>query len=165
MTASRKYLAGIAVVVFFLVSCKANKGRSGLLERGDEWMSWNTTERNRYVLGYLDGYLTARHTACVAADTLFEVGQPHRMGDEQHPTEFPSGRCLASVDEYSRFKFVNSAIDLSVYVNPISEFYAKHSEYRDIPIPFLMDFLSDKKCSTEDELFRMALKGKLHIPS
>jgi hypothetical protein len=103
MATSTKCLAGIAVVVLLLTSCKANKIRPELLERGNEWMSWNTAERNRYVLGYVDSYLTARHTACVAADTLFEVGQTHRMGDEQHPTEFPSGRCLASVDDYSRF--------------------------------------------------------------
>ena len=164
MAMSTKYLVGIAVVVLLLVSCKTNKVRPGVLERGDEWMSWNTTERNRYVFGYLDGYLTARHTACVAADTLFEVGQPHRMGDEQHPTEFPSGRCLASVDGYSRFKYIDSTLDLSAYVNPITEFYTKHPDHKDIFVPSLMEFLSDKKCSTADELLQMALQGKLRAP-
>jgi hypothetical protein len=164
MAWSTRYLAGIAVALL-LVSCKPEKARSQLVERGAEWISLTQSERYRYVLGFLDGYLTARHTACVAADTLFEVGQPHRMGDEQHPTEYPSGRCLASVDEYSRFKYTGSPADLSGYVNPITEFYVKHPEYRDIPFPFLMEFLSDKKCSTADELFQMALKGKLRIPS
>ena len=164
MATSTKYLAGIAVVVLLLISCKANEIRPELLEKGDEWLSWNTGERNRYVFGYVDGYLTARHTACVAADTLFEVGQPHRMGDEQHPTEFPSGRCLASVDEYSRFKYVGSTIDLSAYVNPITEFYTKHPEYKGILIPSLMEFLSDKKYSSADDLFQMALQGKLRAP-
>jgi hypothetical protein len=164
MATSTKYLAGIAVVVLLLISCKATKVRPDLLESGGEWMSWNATERNRYVFGYLDGFLTARHTACLAADTLFEVGQPHRMGDEQHPTEFPSGRCLASVDEYSRFKYIDSMIDLSAYVNPITEFYSKHPEYKGILVPSLMEFLSDKKCSTADELFQVVLQGKLHAP-
>ena len=165
MATPPKYLAGIAAVALLLISCKANNVRPELFERGGTWKSWSLTERNRYVLGYLDGYMTGRHTACVAADGLFEVGQPHRMGDEQHPTDFPSGRCLASVEEYSRFKFTDSMIDLSAYVNPITEFYAKHPEYQDIPIPFLMDFLSDKKCSTADELFKLAQKGTLHVPS
>ena len=86
------------------------------------------------------------------------------MGDEQHPTEFPSGRCLASVDEYSRFKYTDSTIDFSAYVNPITEFYTKHPEYGGILVPSLMEFLSDKKCSTADELFQMALQGKLYAP-
>ena len=164
MATSTKYLAGIAGAVLLLISCKANKVRPELSEKGDEWLSWNITERNRYVFGYLDGYLTARHTACVAADALFEVGQPHRMGDEQHPTEFPSGRCLASVDEYSRFKYIGSTIDLSAYVNPITEFYTKHPEYKGILVPSLMEFLSDKKYSSADELFQMALQRKTSRP-
>jgi len=165
MATSTKYLTGIALVVLLLISCKANEVRPEPLERGDEWISWSKTERNRYIFGYLDGYMSARHTACLAADTLFEVGQPHRMGDGQHPTEYPSGRCLASVDEYSRFKFVGLAIDLSGYVNPITEFYTKLPEYKGIFVPSVMEFISDKKCSTADELFQMALQGKLHPPS
>jgi hypothetical protein len=164
MATSTKYLAGIALVVLLLISCKAHKVLPEQLERGDEWMSWSTTERNRYVFGYLDGYLTARHTACLAADTLFEVGQPHRMGDQQHPTEFPSGRCLANVDAYSRFKYIDSTIDLSAYMNPITEFYTKHPEYKGILVSSVMEFLSDKKCSTADELFQMALQRRLHAP-
>jgi hypothetical protein len=158
-----KYLVGIGAVVLLLISCRAEKVRPGQLERGGEWLSWTRSERNRYVYGFLDGYMLARMRACNAADDLFEVGQPHRLGDEQHPTEVPSGRCLASVDTYSRFKYTNSAVDISVYANPITEFYTKHPEYQGIPFPFLMEFLSDKQCSTADELFQMALKGKLRV--
>ena len=35
---------------------------------------------------------------------LFEVGQPHRLGDKDHPTEVPSGRCLAHHGEFSKAK-------------------------------------------------------------
>jgi hypothetical protein len=158
-----KYLVGIGAVALLLVSCRAAKVRSEQLERGGEWQSWTPSERNRYVYGFIDGYLLARMRACNAADDLFEVGQPHRLGDEEHPTEVPSGRCLASVDTYSRFRYINSTVDISVYANPITEFYTKHPEYQGIPFPFLMEFLSDKKCSTADELYQMALKGKLQV--
>lgn len=160
-----KYFIGIGFIALLLTSCSMNKTRPEPLERGREWLSWTSSERNRYVLGYLDGYLTARHTACLAADSLFEVGQPHRMGDDQHPSEYPSGRCLESVDSFSRFKYIDSALDLSTYVNVITEFYAKHPEYQGIPVPSVMEFLSDKKCKTAADLFQTALRGELHIPN
>jgi hypothetical protein len=163
MAVSTKYLLGIGVIVFLLTSCKAEKARPVQIARGAEWLSWTPSEKNRYVYGFLDGFLLARMRACNAADELFEVGQPHRLGDEQHPTDIPSGRCLASVDTYSRFNYTNSTVDFSAYAKPITEFYNKHPEYQGVPFPFLMEYLSDQKCSTADELFQMALKGKLRV--
>jgi len=159
---STKCLVAVGAVVFLLFSCKAGRLRPEQMERGGEWLSWTTSERNRYVYGFIDGYLQGRLIACEAADQLFEVGQPHRLGDDQHPTDIPSGRCLASVDTYSRFKYISSGGDLSAYTNPITEFYTKHPEYQGVPFPFLLKYLSDNKCTTADELFRMALKGELH---
>jgi hypothetical protein len=72
-----------------------------------------------------------------------------------------SGRCLASVDNHSRY--IGSRVDLAVYEVPITEFYTKHPEYQGVPFPFLMEYLSDEKCSTADELFQMAQKEKLRV--
>ena len=163
MATYRKYLTGIGTVALLMISCRTEKVHTEQIERSGEWMSWTPTERNRYVFGYLDGYLLARSRACNAADKLFEVGMPHRLGDDQHPTEIPSGRCLAAVDEYSRFKYKDSTLDFSIYANPITEFYSKHPDYQGVPFPFLMEFLSDKKCSTGDQLYQMALAGKLRV--
>jgi len=136
-------------------------GPPGTNREGGEWLSWSANERNRYVDGFISGYLKARLTACNAADNLFEVGQTHRLGDDQHPTEVPSGRCLAVVDTYSRYKYLNSSINFTAYTNVITEFYTKHPEYEGIPFPHLIEVLSDKKCSTADQLYQMALKGEL----
>jgi len=163
MATFRRYLVGIGAVALLMISCRAEKIHTEQIERGGEWLSWTTAERNRYVYGYIDGYLLARNRACDVADTLFEVGMPHRLGDDQHPTGVPSGRCLAAVDTYSRLKDVNAAVDLTVYTNPISEFYTKHQEYQNVPFPFLMEFLTDKKCSTAEQLYQMALAGKLRV--
>jgi hypothetical protein len=54
-------------------------------------------------------------------------------------------------------------LDLTAYTIPITEFYAKHPEYRGIAVPSLMEFLSDKQSSTSDQLFQMAQTGKLHV--
>jgi hypothetical protein len=161
MTLPRKYLVGVGTLVLLAISCGGPHVQPGQEERGKQWLSWSPSERNRFVHGFIDGYLIARQRTCDAADGLFEVGLPHQLGDEQHPTDIPSGRCLAAVDTYSRFR--HPTVDLSVYANPITEFYTKHPEYQGIPFTSLMEFLSDKKCSTADELFQMALKGKLRI--
>jgi hypothetical protein len=163
MATFRKYLVGIGAVTLLMASCRTQKVHTEQIERGGEWLSWNPNERNRYIFGYLDGYLLARNRACDATDHLFEVGMSHRLGDDQHPTEIPSGRCLAAVDTYSRFKGINPTLDFSVYADPITEFYTKHPEYQGVPFPFLMEFLSDKKCSTADQLYQMALAGKLRV--
>jgi hypothetical protein len=75
----------------------------------------------------------------------------------------PSARCLASVDEYSRYKYTAAKLDVSNYEKPITEFYTKHPEYKGVPFPFLMEFLSDKKCSTAEELYQKAATGELHV--
>jgi hypothetical protein len=152
----------LGATVLLLISCHG-RVRLEQVERGGEWLSWTPTERARYVSAYLDGYLGGRLQACEVADKLFEVGMPHRLGDDQHATEVPSGRCLAEVNTFSRFKFTNSRLDVSAYTNPITEFYTKHPEYNGVPFPFLLQSLSDKGCSTSDDLYQMARSGKLHV--
>jgi hypothetical protein len=163
MGTSRKFLVQIGAVGLLMISCRVEKIHTQQIERGGEWLSWNQTERDRYVYGFLDGWMKSRMTACRETDELFEVGQAHHMGDDQHPTDIPSGRCLAAIDTYSRYKYTNSTLDVSSYSKPITEFYAKHPEYAQIPFPFLLEYLGDKKCKTSDELYQMALAGKLQV--
>ena len=163
MTTLRKCIAGVAALALLLVGCHARKVQENQPERGGEWLSWTPSERGRFVHGYLDGYLMARLRACEVADNLFEVNQPHQLGNGQHSTDMPSARCLASVDEYSRYKYTGSELDVSTYEKPITEFYTKHPEYTGVPFPFLMEFLSDKKCSTAEELYQKAATGELHV--
>ena len=164
MLITARHWAGFTVLALFLFACDGTPVQPALREGGREWLSWSPAERNRYVIGFLDGYGIARHNSCVAADELFEVGQPHRMGDDQHPTDYPSGRCLAGVDEYSRFKYTPTSLDISAYVTPITQFYAKHPEHQDILVSSLMESLSDKQSRTAEELLHLAVVRKLHAP-
>lgn len=132
------------------------------MNRGEEWMSWSREERATYIAGYITGYRQASLAACDAADALFEVGQPHRLGDEHHSSELPSARCLARMEEYSKATYSpTSGVDLSAYVEVITDFYAKHPEYDGISFVDLMKFLGDRNYKTADQLYRMALKGEL----
>jgi hypothetical protein len=157
-----RYLAGIGALAIILTICIAAQLHPRQPGSGGQWLSWSASERDTYVDGFISGYLEARLVACDASDHLFEVGQPHRLGDEQHPTEMPSGRCLASVDTYTKYKYTNSAIDFSAYTNAITEFYTKYPEYQAIPVPNLMEFLSDKKYRTADQLYEAAKRREVH---
>jgi hypothetical protein len=160
---TRKWLPETAAIVMLLVGCHSSAVPENQMERGGQWLSWTVAERSRFVHGYIDGYLGARHQACGVADELFEVNQPHQLGSSEHPSNMPSARCLAAVDQYSRFKYVGTKLDVSAYEKAITEFYTKHPEYLGVPFPFLMEFLGDKKCSTAQELYEKAVAGKLHV--
>jgi len=148
-------------VAFMLIMAEAQV-RPGQLERGGEWLSWSEGERNTYVVGLITGYRVASLRACNAADQLFEIGQPHRLGDQQHPSEMPSARCLARVDSYSKCE--SGTTNCSAYAKTITEFYTKHPEYQDLPFPELMEFLSDGKSNTADQLYEVAQHGQVRPP-
>ena len=162
---SQKYLIGVGALLILVIICVAAQVRPGpgQIDRGGEWLSWSSEQRATYVDGFITGYLQGSHRACEVADDLFEVGKPHRLGDEHHPSEIPSARCLARMEEYSKAKYTEtSGPDFSAYADVITEFYAKHPEYQGVPFVNLLKLLSDRNYKTQDQLYQMALKGELH---
>jgi hypothetical protein len=140
--------------------CMAAQVRSSEIERGGEWLSWSPRERATYVNGFITGYLQGSHEACEVAEQLFgEPGKMYSLGDEHHPSEMPSARCLSRMQTYSK-QFADSGVNPSAYVDVITEFYTKHPEYRAIPFANIMDALSDSRYKTADQLHQMALKGE-----
>ena len=130
-------------------------------ERGEEWLAWTQAQRSTYAYGLFSGYLMGFHRACNLADQLFETDKPHRLGDEHHPTEVPSGRCLAHIGEFSEPKFDKEGHpDISAYTDVITAFYEKHTVCRDFPFPFLLQAIGTKY-ATADQLYELAVKGKL----
>lgn len=129
--------------------------------RGGEWLSWTPVQRTAYVQGFADGYMLGFKKACDLADQLFETNKPHRSGDAQHPTEVPSGRCLARRGEFSNAKLdEKDRFDVSAYTDIITAFYEKHTSCRDFPFPFLLQTLSSEYV-TADQLYESALSGGL----
>jgi hypothetical protein len=129
--------------------------------RGGEWLSWTPVQRTAYAQGFADGYMLGFYRACDLADQLFETGKPHRLGDKDHPTEVPSGRCLAHRGEFSRTKLDDKGqFDVSAYTDVITAFYEKHISCRDFPFPFLLQALSSEY-ATADQLHESALKSGL----
>jgi hypothetical protein len=160
-----KYLAPIgALVVLVVVICFAAQVRQNQLDRGGEWLSWSPAERATFVDGFIAGYRQGSHGACEVAQELFgEPGKMYQLGDENRPSEMPSARCLARMEDYSKAKFTEtSGPDFSAYADVITDFYAKHPEYRGVPFVNLLKLLSDRTYKTADQLYQMALKGELH---
>jgi hypothetical protein len=161
-----KYLSRIAVVFipFILtIICLGAQVQPKQLDRRGEWLSWSPAERATYVDGFITGYFQGSHSACEVADELFEVDKPHSLGDEHHPSEVPSARCLARMEDYSKATYSEtSGTDLSAYTDVITEFYSKHPDTEQVPFVNLMKLLSDQNYKNADQLYRMLLKGELH---
>ena len=158
----KKCLAGIGALVILVIICVAAQVRTDQVDRGGEWLSWSPGQRTTYVNGFITGYLQGSHLACDVADELFEVGKPHRLGDQHDSGDMPSARCLARMDGYSKVRYTEaSGPDFNAYTDVITEFYTRHPGYRGIPFVNLMKLLSDRNHKTADQLYQMALKEEL----
>ncbi len=152
-----------AFVILVVVICAAAQVRPDQLDRGGEWLAWSPGERATFVNGFMAGYRQGSHGACEAAQELFgEPGKMYRLGDDRHPSEMPTARCLARTEEYSKAKFSEaSGLDVTAYTDVITEFYTKHPAYQGVPFVNLLNLLSDRNHKTADQLYQMALKGEL----
>ena len=158
---TRACFVGFILLAASCISASGQKTLPMLHGRGGEWLSWTPVQRTAYVQGFADGYMLGFYRACDLADQLFEVGQPHRLGDKDHPTELPSGRCLAHRGQFSKAKLEeNGQFDVNAYTDVITTFYEKHPMCRDFPLPFLLHSLSSQY-DTADHLYEMAINGGL----
>jgi hypothetical protein len=143
---TRGFVGAGVVAIFMLITVGASvtKPQAGT---GYEWVLWTPEQRSSFIDGFWTGYVMGTRRACDVTDDLFEVGKMHRVGED------PSARCLARLELYSK--------DARLYTAVLTDFYTQHPEYRNIPVVYLMRFLTDSKFKTADELYQMALKGEL----
>jgi len=143
----------------------ASQIRPNKMGSGEYWLALSPSERTTYVAGFIDGYLSGTHQLCEKADGLFRVRDPHRVDPNVAPGFEASVLCMANRNDYSR-EYSNAGFDFSRYVDVISDFYTKHSDYRAVPISELMLSLADGKCENADQLYQRALRGEmLRVPS
>jgi hypothetical protein len=124
---------------------------------GKEWLGWTPSDRNSYVRGFIEGYWRGTNGACMLADELFEVGKSQQLG------RGPSARCQASLETYTRIKTPDSAPDFTAYTTVITELYTKYPELQDIPVVFIMRFLTDQNFKTADQIFQ--IEAKREVPT
>ena len=138
----RAAILAASILITFVCSCA-----EPLHGTGREWLSWNAEQRISFVDGFTTGYIMGTHKACAVTGDLMEVGKPQQVGQN------PSERCLARLATYSK--------NPGSYTSVLTEFYTVHSQYRNIPVLYLLRFLSDQDFKGADELYQMALNGKL----
>jgi hypothetical protein len=156
-------LVRIGTIFFSLCVFAAAQVKPEDTGRSAEWLSWTPVQRNAYVSGLVSGYMMGFYRACDLADQLFEVGKPHRLGDEHHPTDMPSGRCLVHRGEFSKKSLDKEGrLDVSAYTDVVTAFYKDHPTCRDFPFDFLLQSLSSKY-ATADQLYEMAMKGGFEL--
>jgi hypothetical protein len=115
---------------------------------GKQWLAWQNSNREDYVMAYISGYSYGVRDACVLHD-LDPYVKPGHPGD-----------CRAKAPRYSYKRDSVGYPDLSAYTNVLTKFYAKHPEYQSIPYVRLMPCLTDERHKTADDLYNMAKAGK-----
>ena len=106
---------------------------------GGQRLSWTAGEKNAYVDGFIDGYLTSTTEICQAAGHFLRGGNTGSSGDRpETSTSAASAACFASGGNYSKQYSGKAGVDFSIYANIITEFYTKHAGYRAVSFRKLM---------------------------
>lgn len=128
---------------------------------GEQWLSWSTTERNYFVIGFLQGYGDGSVEGCqTAKKNLAEIELS--QSSAHHPYTFDERDCYARVPTYTKLKFEPpNEPDTSVYTKVITEFYTKYPQHRNIPYLYLMQLLKGEKVPTASDINSMAQSGSI----
>ena len=128
---------------------------------GGQWLSWTASEKNAYVGGFIDGYLTGTTEICQAAGHFLKGENICSSDDRWETPSSASAACFASGGDYSKQYSGKAGVDFSVYANIITEFYTQHPDYRVVSFRKLMLSLRDGGCNSEGQLHQKALQGDL----
>jgi hypothetical protein len=110
------------------------------------------------VVAYIDGLREGIGEACEFA----EGPRDPINGTLSDPSHDAVAKCRADTTKYSRCNEGASEGPIcSVYTQIITTFYTNHPEYQNMPIEYLMYYLSDKKHKGADELYSMAKYGEM----
>lgn len=119
---------------------------------GGQWRSWTASEKNGYVGGFIDGYLTGTTETCQATGHFLKGGNICSSDDRWETPLSASAACFASGGNYCKQYSGKAGVEFSVYANIITEFYTKHPDYRAVSFRKLMLSLRDGACNSEGQL-------------
>jgi hypothetical protein len=146
-----------AAIAIRITSPEARQPHSGpgpsrhtLGPTGDQWLNWSRSAQTGYVLGYYDGYRRGDSTGC--EDTWeFFVARGVQINMAM-PAE-PAQNCL---DVMSRWTQSNDSL-----VARITEYYESFPTDYIVPVPLVMDSLSDQKHMTFLQIHHWYVEGEL----
>jgi hypothetical protein len=154
----------ITVLIFCLISgCKQAKP---IPESGDEWLAFTPKEKQRYVIGFVEGWMVGSSKACRQIDD-FTVLDNNKSADTARKLEnvlpSPSAFCMHIRPEFSKMQvsggdMTSASIDVSAYTNVLDDFY-RHSECRRMPYSILLEHLNDEEFKSGEELYKFVRSG------
>jgi hypothetical protein len=101
---------------------------SRFVPEGDVWMSWNHSQRDMFVRGYIAGHREGYRLAC---RTALKVMKPLETISES-----PFSQCMAGGQGFRK--------EISHYEKFLTEFYSKYPGDRDVPLRILLAEAEDK---------------------
>jgi hypothetical protein len=121
-------------------------------------MAWSDSQRDSFVVAYIDGLREGIGEACSFADVAPDVQKGPASGQGHEGV----AECRANTTKYSRCNEGASEWPIcSAYTQVITAFYKKHPEYQNIPFEYLMQYLTDKEHRSADDLYSMARFGEM----
>lgn len=159
--ASHKFIV-LSLFLVCAVGCNSRQSShdaaSPVYFGGADWMAWNNSQRDAVVVGYIDGLREGIGEACEFAEGPNDM----RNGALSDPSHDAVAKCRANTTKYSRCNEGTSKGPIcGFYAQVITTFYTKHPEYQNMPIEYLMYYLSDKEHKNADDLCAMAKSGAL----
>ncbi len=153
--------SGVCVIGVSILIVSAFQLPSRLLRRpdllqhqGQLWLSWTGSERESYVLGYIEGYGVGGSDACLSIDRFCRLEKPQTVAGGNVPSWHPSALCSADIQGYD-YVIVSpsSGVNVSGYTAVITKFYMQHPDLRDTLLLDLMRMLRGPKKVTADDLY------------
>lgn len=116
--------------------------------QGKLWLSWSTSEREKFILGYLWAYHRGFSSAC---QDYFEASPPKTLDNVKNS---PLQKCMLQELHYSQ--------SVTYYERRITGFYGKFPDAADESLSWLIQAFSDSEGQTDDELLAARSRGHAH---
>ena len=162
----RNFKLSLPITLLTLCLISGCKQAKPIPESGDEWLSLTPKEKQRYVIGFVDGWTVGSYTACRKIDD-FAVLDNNKSEDMARKLEnvipSPSAFCMHLRPEFSKVRVsgndaTSPSIDISAYTNVLDEFY-RHPECRRMPYSILLEHLNDEEFKSGEDLYKFVRSG------
>lgn len=118
------------------------------LGSGDEWLSWPRSQRETFVIAFIDGHSAGQQRVC---DNLEEKGWLLRPVPPDPNILIPCDQ-LKSGYTHLDPKFFGHSEAVDPYVTTIDDFY-RHPECRVMPYEILLENLNDGQFKSGEDLY------------
>ncbi len=115
---------------------------------GGDWINWSPDMRTQYIRGYYEGYQRGDHIGC--GDIIAFFSDKELPANIAMPEE-PAQKCLEVMLRWSNPD--------ELYAEKITQYYETYRTDYNIPVPMMMEKLSEQKHMTLEQIHHWFLTG------